>query len=160
MDITQWYAVALAGLVALFIIVRRLLGVIAVVWAQSFYYLLKHLVYPSIHHRISTTRFELLLIVTFLAGNIVSISVGITNISELIARSAKLFTVNLMPLSLGAHMNLIVNDYGISLPNYTRMHRWLGRVAIAEAIVHVVAAALSTKIDLRTPKDVAAVMVS
>lgn len=160
MDITQLYAAALGGFVTLFLLTYRLLSVINIHRTGATFYFLKYAFYPPIHRYLSTTRFELFLIVAFLVGNILGVCIDVKDVSELIARSALIFTLNLIPLSFGSHMNLIANTCGVRLPTYARMHRWLGRVAIAEGIAHVAAAVILKRASLRAPKDIAAVIVS
>ena len=69
-------------------------------------------------------------------------------------------TINLIPLSLGGQINLIASRYRIRLGAYARIHRWLGKVAIVEGLVHTVAAVSLQKPNLRVQSDVAALIVS
>ncbi|KKY22692.1 putative ferric-chelate reductase [Phaeomoniella chlamydospora] len=53
-------------------------------------------------------------------------------------------------------MNLIASGCGVRLDSYALMHRWLGRVAIVEALVHTVAAAVSHPLNFKRASDIAA----
>ncbi len=65
-----------------------------------------------------------------------------------------------MPLALGGHMNIVVSRYGITSRAYERMHRWLGRVAVVEGLVHASLATASRTPDLHDSSQVAALVVS
>ncbi|OCL05849.1 hypothetical protein AOQ84DRAFT_379187 [Glonium stellatum] len=204
MDITQWYSVALGGLLALPVIPYVLLTVIKFARTYVTFYFLKHVLYPQIHQYLrgshasavakvraeppnlhnraeapaanatppgvdsagprirqnridgKTTRLDGILIVAFVVGNILCITIRFKDISRLARRSGLMSTINLMPLSLGAHMNLIASCCGISLGANARIHRWLGRVAIAEGLIH--SAAPLQKHNLRMQSDVAALI--
>lgn len=49
---------------------------------------------------------------------------------------ANLALINLLPLFLGGHTNLLADYLRIPLPIYQFAHRWLGRVVIAQALLH------------------------
>jgi hypothetical protein len=184
MDITQWYAVALGGVVALSITAKAFLiifkyakflalgGVVALsITAKAFliifkyakFYFLKYVYYPQIHKHLrgseKTTGFDVLLIAAFLVGNGLCTTIRVKDIHGLTGRSGLMSIINLMPLSLGASMNLIASRCGIKLGAYARTHRWLGRVAIVEGLIHTAAAVSLQKPDLRMPSDIAGLTV-
>ena len=163
MDITQWYLVGL-GLVALFITASPLLKTVKSAHTHATLYFCKYVFYPQIHRYLrgsgKTTLFDAVLILAFLVGNVLCITVRVKDISGLTRRSGLMSTINLTPLSLGAQMNLIASRCGIRLSTYARIHRWLGRVAIVEGLIHTAAAASLRKPNLRTHSDVAALTVS
>jgi hypothetical protein len=132
MDITQWYAVALGCLVALFFF----------------------------SHCLTTkTRFDIALLFALLAGNIACLIVE-EDIPSLVRRLGVMSTINLMPLVLGEHMNFVANRCGVSLRAYAHMHEWLGGVAILEGLVHVVAAVSSQSFNPHTGFGIEALTVS
>jgi hypothetical protein len=96
----------------------------------------------------------------FLIENIFYIIIRVKNIPGLIRRSGLIFTIILIPLSLGGHMNLIANHYGIRLDSYARIYRWLGRVAIVQGLVHTAAAVSLQKPDLRISSDIGGLIVN
>lgn len=106
-----------------------------------------------------TTRFEAALIVAFVTGNILCVAIGVENTTTLSKRLGQMSTINLIPLALGGHMNLITNCCDIKVKNYQHVHRWLGRVAIVEGLVHSIMTAAASKPDLHTPSQVAALVV-
>ncbi|KAI9767709.1 MAG: hypothetical protein M1839_004370 [Geoglossum umbratile] len=162
MDITQWYAIALGGLVAASIISYLLLSIIRIVRTYTTIYFLKYLFYPQVHRYIrgsgKTTRFDVVLIVAFLVGNVLCTTIGVKDIPSFTRRTGLMSTINLMPLSLGGHLNLIVSKCNITFEDYGRIHRWLGWVAIAEGLVHAAAAASIQKPSLHTSSQIAALI--
>ena len=162
-DITQWYAISLGCLVGLPII-GRLFFSITIVRIYGTFYLRKHITYPQIHRywRRSgkVTRLDLLVLFTFLAGNALCLAINVKGVPEFIERLGLISIINLIPLSLGANMNLIVSLCGIRLPTYAKLHRWLGRVAIVEGLIHVTVAVSYRRPNLHKLSDVAALTVS
>ena len=72
MDITQWYAVALAAIAALSIVFYMLGISIGFLRTYATYRFLKHVFYPRVHKYIrGTTRYHALLILALLVGNVV-----------------------------------------------------------------------------------------
>ena len=78
MDITQWYAVALGGTVALLIIASILLAILTITRKYAKFRFLKHVYYPQVHKYLrgseKTTRFDLALIAVFLVGNMLCVA--------------------------------------------------------------------------------------
>jgi hypothetical protein len=159
----QWYAVALGGLITLFIISYLLLSIIKIIHTYTMIYFLKHLFYLQVHRYIrgsgKTTRFDVVWIVVFLVGNVLCATIGVKNISSFTRHTDLMSTINLIPLSLGGHMNLVASRC-IKFEDYSRIYRWLGMVAIAEGLVHATAAASSQKPSLHISSQVAVLTVS
>ena len=107
-----------------------------------------------------TTRFDLLLTIIFLIGMVYCTAIRVHDIAGLIRRSGVISIINLIPLSIGAHMNFLTNACGIRLGVYGRIHRWLGRVAVVEGLVHAIAAVSLQKLDLHMLSDIAGLIVS
>jgi hypothetical protein len=177
MDITQWYAVALGAIAAAYVLFYISKAVIKFSHTYASFYFLKYAFYPEILRYLrgsdiitqilrylrgsdTTTPFDAVLITGFVVGNILCITIGAGNISGLIGRTGLIAAINLMPLALGGHMNLIASYCGFALGGYGRIHRWLGRVAITEGLVHSIMAARSRKLDLHVPSQMAALIVS
>ncbi|KAH8589104.1 hypothetical protein B0O99DRAFT_468463, partial [Bisporella sp. PMI_857] len=68
--------------------------------------------------------------------------------------------VNLIPLALGSHMNSVVSYCGLGYEAYNAIHRWMGRVAVVEGVIHVIFAVVSQKPNLNSLTQVAALVVS
>jgi hypothetical protein len=95
---------------------------------------LKHVYYPQIYKYLKGSekiiRFNIIMIVAFLMGNILYITIRVKNIPGLTRRSGLISIIILISLSLRSNINLVVNYCGIRLDDYARIHRWLERVAI------------------------------
>jgi hypothetical protein len=105
------------------------------------------------------TRFDVGLLVAFIIGNIVCLTVEVKDVASLVKRSGMICTINLVPLALGEHMDVVVSWCGLSLEAYARMHEWLG-IVIVEGLLHTVAGAASQKLDLHTTSGTATLAVS
>ena len=159
MDIIQWYAVALAAIAALSI-VFYLFG-ISVGFLRTYvtYHFLKHVFYPQVHKYIGgSTRFHVLLVIALIVGNVLCLLTVGTN--GLMQRTGLLSTVNLVPLALGSHMNSVVSCCGLGSEAYIAIHRWIGRVAVIEGVIHVILAVASQKPNLHASTQVSALVVS
>ncbi|RDL30195.1 uncharacterized protein BP5553_10473 [Venustampulla echinocandica] len=154
-----WYATAIGAIAALFLCfyLRKKLIYFIDFFITS--YCLKNIYYRRIctHLRWSntTTWFHGLLVGIFLAGNATYL---VINREQLLQQSGVLSVVNLIPVALGGHMNLIVDVCGITLEDYNRMHRWVARVAVIEGLLHSVLAVASQPPNLHKPGEVAAVV--
>jgi hypothetical protein len=160
MDITQWYAVALGGLVVLFHASHLIINI------PCFF---KHLFCPQVRLPMRgfnrcigfpTMRFDVMLVVLFLVGNAICITVGVKDIASLVERSALLCTINLMPLALGERMNPMASIFRVKLSASASIHEWLGSVVIAEGLVHIAAALSSQHVNIHNTSGVAKLVVS
>jgi hypothetical protein len=160
----EWYAVSIGGSVALSIISCIFLWLAGCLRMYGKFYFLKHLLYPQlpkfIPGRQQATRFDLLVFVAFLVGNILSMTINIRSKTDFLSRSAMTCIINLIPLALGAQMNIIASYCGIKLSTYSRIHRWLGRVTIFEGLIHVAVARSLRKPDWHTLQDISGLAVS
>jgi hypothetical protein len=103
------------------------------------YFVFKHLIYPTLISRISTcttTRFQALLIASYIAGNVICITFQASGISEYGVRAGLLSIINLAPLGICGRTNPIANGWRLSYQTQVYIHSWVGRVAIAEALFH------------------------
>ncbi len=121
-DITQWYAVALRGLVVLFYASYLIIKISC---------FLKHLFCPQIRFSIrgfnryigfSTMRVNVMLVVLFLVGNTIYITVRVKDIASLVRRSALLYTINLMLLALGERINPMASIFRVRLSASASIH--------------------------------------
>jgi hypothetical protein len=164
MDIVAWYAITLGGLIAFYVAAYAVLFISNIFKRVGRLYFLKYLFYPQIPQYLrasrKTTWFDILVIIAFLSANAFALRIGVTDTPGFIKRSGLLSTVHIIPLFLGGQMNIIASRCGVSLGVYTRMHRWLGRVAIAEGILHFTTAWLTYKPDFNTRPDITGLIVS
>jgi hypothetical protein len=164
MNITQWYGVALSGVLALLIFFFILLFLTKLIRIYATFYFLKYFLYPQIHPLLrgnkKITRFDLILITSFIIGNILCITINVKNNLELANRAAVLSIINFIPLFFGGRINSIFSRYGFSYNTYNRVHRYLGRVGIIESIIHASITYRSYRKDFRTSSQIAGLIVS
>lgn len=139
MNVTQWYAISLAGVLAIFFICQ------AGLYAPSFYafvlfYLSKCIAYPLIQRRYwtSVTGIQAIVLLTYVIVNGACMGIGITlkNTKGLMLRSGIMASVNMMPLFLGGRTSTLANGIGISLHTYHLVHHWVGRIVIIQGLLH------------------------
>ena len=143
MDITQLYAVAAGGLIALLGIIRLCLRTARFLrrWLSGL--VLRRLIYPFLlrRHRFigPWTRSGVLLHALYLVVIIFCSSFKIDSLSHASTRAATLSLINAVPLYFGIHMSFIADTLGISLQLYKRCHRTIAYVSTLLALFHVVA---------------------
>jgi hypothetical protein len=161
MNIIQWYAVALAATAAISIVFYLLGILIRILRTYATYLFLKHVFYPRVHKYIgSTTRYHALLVIALLVGNVLCLTIGTHNRTEIMQRTGLLSTVHLIPLALGSHMNSVVSCCGLGYEAYSAIHRWIGRVVVIEGVIHTILAVVSQTPNLHSSTQVAALIVS
>ena len=132
---------ALAAIAALSIIFYVLGISIGILRTYTTYHFLKHVFYPRVHKCIGgTTRYHALLVITLLVRNVLCLTLGTHNRTEIMQRTGLLSTVNLIPLALGSHMNFIVSRCGLGYEGYSAIYRWIRWVAVIEGVIHVILA--------------------
>jgi hypothetical protein len=145
MNVIQWYAIFLAGVLAIFFIHQ------AGLYALSFYnfvlfYLSKYVTHPLIIQRrywTSITGIQAVVLLTYMALNGICMGVGVQNTKDLMLRSGMMASVNMMPLFLGSRTSFLINGIGIPLHTYYLMHHWIGRIAILQGLLHAILAIFS-----------------
>lgn len=85
--------------------------------------------------RSSVTYVEFALLGLYLAVNIACTFEDGT--SDLMGRSGQMSSVNMVTLMLGGRTNVLIDAFGIPLHTYYLVHHWIGRMAIAQALLHV-----------------------
>lgn len=155
MEITQWYAISFGALIALCIIYRLLRTALSTIHDLGAYFILSHLIYPQIPKILrgegTITRFQSLLVLSYLSGNVICLVFGIKNITQLGARSGLMSLVNLIPLCAGGRMNVVADFCGLSYENYSRAHRWIGRVAVVQGLTHAIISLVEVKSKPKLP---------
>ncbi|KAF7894689.1 uncharacterized protein EAF01_010139 [Botrytis porri] len=69
-----------------------------------------------------------------------------------------LSTINLIPLGLGGHMNIVADSFGLNPESFNCMHRWIGRVAVIEGVFHTILGIALGNIVWQHSKQIAAVI--
>ncbi|KAH6658620.1 hypothetical protein BKA67DRAFT_674710 [Truncatella angustata] len=148
MESTQWYAAILGGIISLMLF--SLLHIKFTSNAGSWLHLLflQHLRYRYIFVQrrwFNLTRLQAVLLAMYIAGNISALSLsypshrGIeANKRDLEQRAAILALTNFCILYYSGSTHQLANWFKIDRDLYAAVHRWVGRVAALEAILHVV----------------------
>lgn len=152
MNATSWYALALGALVLGPVLVSTLATLSSVVRSRGKRFFLQYLYYPQppkwLRGSARATWFDHIVLLVFIIANTIAMSVRVNGLADFRRRSGTIPLVNLVPLFLGGRMDLM-SRFGIGLQTYARMHRWIGRVAIAECLIHAIAAASGEEADNR-----------
>jgi predicted ferric reductase len=89
------------------------------------------------------TRFQTFFLISYVASNVIFCTVMIdysvtqSALSQMRNRTGVLATVNMMPLFLLAgRNNPLIWMLGISFDSFNLLHRWLGRIAAVQALIH------------------------
>jgi hypothetical protein len=160
MSSSQWYAIAIAAIAASFLcfyLLERLAHWIRAYFGALFLQLRYRYINPD-WRGLDTTWFHALLAAALWVGNASYLVVTVRDRQDLLHQTALLFTVNLIPLALGSHMNALIDLFQVSLDGYSRLHRWIGWLAIVEGLVHT-AIALTEKPGIKSVPQIAAVVV-
>jgi hypothetical protein len=73
----------------------------------------------------------------YIIGNIISISLGVSSLSEVALRAGKMALVNLIPLFLSPHLGTLADFFGISLRSFRKVHGSVGVMSFVLTLVHV-----------------------
>uniref|UniRef100_A0A093UXW8 Ferric/cupric reductase transmembrane component 2 n=1 Tax=Talaromyces marneffei PM1 TaxID=1077442 RepID=A0A093UXW8_TALMA len=125
------------------------------------YYFLRYLYYPRpkfLRDKSDATRLDVVLFTLLLVVNIICSAVGVHNLSQAIRRTGLMTVINILPLAMGGHMNILVDRCKIGLRNYQQIHRSIGRVAILEGLVHSVIALISAGRNWHSTSSIAAIV--
>jgi hypothetical protein len=160
MNIIQWYAISLAGVLAIFFIRQ------ASLYAPSFYYFIlfylsKYFTSPLLIQRrywTSVTSIQAIALLAYVITNGVCMGIGVRNIKDLMLRSGMLASVNMVPLFLGGRTSSLANGVRIPLHTYYLVHHWVGRVAVIQGLLHA-SLAISSGNTARKP-TISEIMVS
>jgi hypothetical protein len=139
---TQWYAIAFSGIVVVLFVLRGFGRLFQMIYAFASLFFLKNLSYPQCHIYPKlfgrTTGIEALLIVTVITANVTCLWVRPT--STLMNRAGLLSSINLIFLCLGGNVSFIPRSCGFPHEGYSRAHRWIGRIAVVEGLLHSIMA--------------------
>lgn len=164
MDFSTWYAAGVFGATALCILICTFSR-----FARTFYLVGKCVFLKYLKHSetlkffgnsFHITRLELFVILFILIGNIVAITIGVSDRPTFAKRTGVVSIINIVPLFLGARMSLIVSSCNLSLTSYARIHRWLGAAAIVESVLHAATSLSIQKPGFSKREEVAGFLVS
>jgi hypothetical protein len=163
MDSTRWYSAGLMDFIISCILFFALsLALTCLRRIHLTYYFLKYVFYRQIPRCLrgpsTITGFEALLFLLFLGSNVLCVFIGFKD-SSVIKRMGIMSVINLVPLALGGHMNFIVSRCKIGPQSYERMHRWVGKVAIVQGLIHSIGTVVSNLPSGRTPPAIIATTV-
>ncbi|KIW09750.1 hypothetical protein PV08_11850 [Exophiala spinifera] len=152
MEITQIYAVVIAGITLTFLLrtgVSSFAPRILAIASQIHQYL--SYTYVLNRHALMGpwTVTAVLLHVIYLTVNVVCLSVGVTNLSLAGHRAGTLAVVNLGPLLSGLHLNFLADLLGLSVRDVRAAHRTVSFVAFGLVAFHVIVAAVTERVSFR-----------
>ncbi|CAK7202011.1 hypothetical protein SEUCBS139899_004729 [Sporothrix eucalyptigena] len=160
MDVGLWYAVVFASLLAGAVVVCFLIFTTSRI--ATTFALKKHVTYANLpvvlqgSDRAAWIDYAVLFL--FLLANVLVLAIRNGGAAGFVRRSASLALANLVPLFLGGRINSVADVFGLRLRTFRRLHRWLGRVAVVEGLVHAIAAVALRKPDVRQRADVAGIV--
>ncbi|KAK0742015.1 hypothetical protein B0T21DRAFT_360542 [Apiosordaria backusii] len=140
MEPVYYYVIFLAAL-PVFAASRTLLSCVShrIIPRITFYFT-KNFRYRLLFSWFTLTPLQTLVLLLYFGMNVVALTLGISfqNLRALEQRAAKLALINFIPLFLGGVAFTALNFLNISLHSYQFMHRWVGRTATVEGILHAV----------------------
>lgn len=92
----------------------------------------------------SITLPEFLVLSLYLGGNVAALYLGRANLA---ATAGMLATINITPLFLGGRTNPLADLFGVPLSMYYVFHHFIGRIAIAEGLLHSGLALRRSRLD-------------
>jgi hypothetical protein len=149
MKINLIYLISLAAAFGLLLFwkVYRLLDVVT--RRTIIQYARKKLLYTLIYRRRASSDnvnvLSLFNICLILAANVTACGLKINNRAELAKRCGSLFLVNLIPLLLGGQRSFLTDRFlHLQSSEQSLLHRWMGRVCVAQGLVHGIVNATSS----------------
>lgn len=86
-------------------------------------------------HFTRLTRYQAILLLIFIAVNILPLSIGDLSVPR---RAAFMASLNLVPVFIGKRGHPFVALLGLSAPTYHLLHRWAGRMAVVDGTIHAI----------------------
>jgi hypothetical protein len=146
LDYSSWYALASGLGLGLWLVVRGTYRVLGLTSGHlpipSFVF--KHLVYPHILKRMPlvgvATRLQTLLVVIYLLLNLFpTLPLHMFGSSPDRARLvANMALANIIPLLCGPRLSLVTRLLGVTLRTSVGSHRWIGRIAVGQVLLHTI----------------------
>jgi uncharacterized protein involved in response to NO len=140
MNLTMLYAICLGG-VSLLVSSACIIIYVPSIYTFVIFRLLKWFTYPLLIQRRKywdgVSCLHAMLLFAFVGVNVAFTTViEIHNSQDIMVRSGKIATLNMIPLFLGSRTSFLANRLGVSLQTYYLVHHWIGRVAIIQGLLH------------------------
>lgn len=154
MQATIVYAISIASVVG-FVLVLRLAQLLTFHARERLFstfskWVLYTLVWPRAKGSSDVSILAAAAITLFLVGNIIGSVLAIRGRAELSLRLARLCTMNMTILFLGGRTSFILDKmFQLSMIEYYSIHRWVGRISIAEGILHAILNILQFRSTIR-----------
>ncbi|KIW36230.1 uncharacterized protein PV06_11478 [Exophiala oligosperma] len=148
MEITQIYAVVIAGIALIFLLqtgVSSFAPRLIATASRTHQYLSYTYVLNRHAFMGPWTVTAVLLRVIYLAVNVVCLGVGVADLSHTGRRAGTLSVINLGPLLSGLHLNFLADLLGLSVGAIRAAHRTVSFVAFGLAAFHVIVAAVTER---------------
>ena len=153
MEITQIYAIVVAGLAFAFLL-GTLYSLLSPFLGFLSLQISKSLIYPNILDRHALVGpwsvADVLVQAVYLAINLFCITFRVVDLSQAGVRSGTLCLINLGPLFGGPHLDFLADLLGLPLKAYRCVHRSAGLVSFALAIFHVLTAVATKPSTVKT----------
>ncbi|KUI65140.1 hypothetical protein VM1G_00669 [Cytospora mali] len=132
MQVFWWYGVSAVSIFALIVFkkVKQYLYIAAEKVTTRLAY--RVVISRGLWSAISVTVLHIIALLAFIGINILLILLTLDNGLE------EITMINLVPLFLGGRTNVVIDYLDISLHIYYFAHRWLGRIVVAQALIHTV----------------------
>lgn len=145
MDVTQFYAIAAGGCIALLFIVHTLIR-LSWLFKPCVALLRKYFLYPLLlrRHRLlgPWTRAQVASQLIYFAANAFCTCFKISTASDVATRAGHLSLINMVPAYLGFHLSFVCTLLGVSLPTYRLFHASTGTMSIILDLLHAVISAV------------------
>ena len=141
MDPLTIYAICVAGILALLCTVRVGDTALRTVRIFSTNHLRSHFLYTiPIARWAGSTNVRIVdacVLATYIASNATVMAVRVVSLSQLSQRACAAFAINLVLLSVGGRTSLLIDKLlRVDRATWESAHRWIGRAAVAQGLLH------------------------
>ena len=141
MDVTQFYAIAAGGCIALLFIIHTL-NQLSWLIKPCDALLRKHFLYPLLLRRNRFlgpwTRAQVAFELTYFAANVFCTCFKVSTGSDVATRAGHLSLINMVPAYFGFHLSFVCTLLGVSLPRYRLFHASTGTMSIILGVIHAI----------------------
>ena len=144
MDVTQCYAIAAGGCIALLFIVNTLVR-LSWLLKPCIALLRKYFQYPLLRrHRLlgPWTRAQVAFELIYFAANAFCTCFKVSTAGDVATRAGHLSLINMVPAYLGFHLSFVCTLLGVSLSTYRLFHASTGTMSIILGVLHAVISAI------------------
>ena len=146
MDVTQFYAIAAGGCIALLFIVHTLIR-LSWLFKPCDALLRKHFLYPLLlrRHRLlgPWTRAQVAFELIYFAANVFCACFKVSAASDVATRAGHLSLINMVPAYFGFYLSFVCTLLGVSLPIYRLFYTSTGTISIILGVLYTVINAAS-----------------